>query len=415
MAGYTYSYDGDVTGNHGSYSSDFWIVKIDASGTIVWKYAYGGSYEDEANAIALCSDGGFIVAGITYSSNGDVSGNHGDTDYWVIRLNSSGQLQWQKCLGGSNHEEAYSVIQTSDDGFIVCGRSSSNDGDVTGNNGGTDCWVVKLNASGAIEWQKSYGGTDTEETNSIIQLADGNYIFFGYSCSNDGDVSGQHNPGSGNDDYWVVKINSTGTLLWQKCLGGSLSEQGQKIMPLNDGGFLLTGLCTSNDGDVSGIHSGFYSPDYWVVKINSTGVLAWQKCLGGSDQDEALSIAVTSDGGCIISGFSYSTNGDVTGHHSQTDWWIVKLASFSGIENILTKNHLEIYPNPCKNKLYLSQPDFPQTPLLCNIYSANGKLIASFIINNFNSEIDIKSFDSGLYHISLTSDKINFSGKFIKE
>ena len=126
-------------------------------------------------------------------------------------------IQWQKSLGGSNNDYAYAIRQTTDGGYIVAGYSSSNDGDVTGNHGGLDYWVVKLNSTGNIEWQKSLGGSSNDKAYAIQQTADGGYIVAGFSYSIDGDVTGNH----GAFDYWVVKLNSTGNIEWQKSLGRS--------------------------------------------------------------------------------------------------------------------------------------------------------------------------------------------------
>jgi len=163
------------------------------------------------------------VAGETWSNDGDVSGNHGGSDYWVVKLNSSGDIEWQKCLGGTNsdggifNDYIYSIQQTSDGGFIMACETMSNDGDVSGNHGSYDAWVVKLNSLGDIEWQKCLGGTNRDIANSIQQTSDGGFIVAGYTYSNDGDVSGNH----GYCDAWVVKLNSSGDIEWQKCLGGT--------------------------------------------------------------------------------------------------------------------------------------------------------------------------------------------------
>ncbi|MDN5355316.1 MAG: hypothetical protein PWQ43_258 [Rikenellaceae bacterium] len=143
MAGGTWSNDGDMSGNHGGY--DALVVKLNSSGNIEWQKCLGGTDNDFANSIQQSSDGGFIVAGETKSNDGDVSGNHGVYDYWVVKLNSSGDIEWQKCLGGTDYDYAYSIHQTSDGGFIVAGNTASNDGDVSGNHGASDAWVVKLN------------------------------------------------------------------------------------------------------------------------------------------------------------------------------------------------------------------------------------------------------------------------------
>ncbi|MGB4230357.1 MAG: hypothetical protein WBJ63_07370 [Bacteroidales bacterium] len=132
-----------MSGNHGG--GDYWVVKLDSSGTIQWQKCLGGTDNDEAKSIQQTSDGGYIVAGETWSNDGDVSGNHGIVDSWIVKLNSSGDIIWQKCFGGTDDDVAFSIQQTSDGGFIVAGGTWSNDGDMSGNHGGSDAWVVKLN------------------------------------------------------------------------------------------------------------------------------------------------------------------------------------------------------------------------------------------------------------------------------
>ncbi|MHA1651797.1 MAG: hypothetical protein ACTSYB_16515, partial [Candidatus Helarchaeota archaeon] len=192
--------------NHGGY--DFWVVKLSSTGVIEWQKCLGGSNNDWVYSVQQTADGGYIVAGFTVSNDGDVSGNHDGEDFcdfWVVKLSSTGVIEWQKCLGGSNYERAYSVQQTADGGFIVAGETKSNDGDVSGNHGGYDFWVVKLSSTGVIEWQKCLGGINDEGAYSVQQTADGGYIVAGYTDSNDGDVSGKH--GVCACDFWVVKLS----------------------------------------------------------------------------------------------------------------------------------------------------------------------------------------------------------------
>ncbi|OAA31353.1 hypothetical protein AT15_07600 [Kosmotoga arenicorallina S304] len=323
VAGWTASNDGDVSGNHGYY--DYWVVKLNNTGAIQWQKCLGGSYNDWAKSVYQTNDGGYVVAGITYSSDGDVSGNHGYSDYWVVKLDSTGNIQWQKCLGGSYNDWAESIIQTSDGGYVVAGFTESNDGDVTGNHGERDYWVVKLDGTGDIQWQRCLGGSGDDYAWSIIQTRDGGYVVAGITYSNDGDVSGNH----GYYDYWVVKLNNTGAIQWQKCLGGSSYDYAISIIQTNDGGYVVAGWTASNDGDVSGNH-GYY--DYWVVKLNNTGAIQWQKCLGGSSYDFVYSIIQTNDGGYVVAGYTDSNDGDVSGNHGGLDYWVVKLDSTGAIQ-----------------------------------------------------------------------------------
>ena len=372
VAGRSESNDGDVSGWHEGYvylddpTSDYWVVKLNSSGDIEWQKCLGGRDDDYASSIQQTSDGGFIVAGYSSSNDGDISGHHGSTgypyyDYWIVKLSSSGDIEWQRSLGGSDQDEAYSIQQTSDGGFIVAGSSRSNDGDVSGWHEGyiygepiSDCWVVKLNSSGDIEWQKCLGGSDGDVANSIQQTSDGGYIVAGASWSNDGDVIGNHGYG----DYWAVKLNSAGDIEWQKCLGGNDGDMAYSIQQTSDGGFIVAGYSYSNDGDVSGNHG---DGDYWVVKLNSAGALVWQKCLGGSDNDEPHSIQQTSGGGFIVAGSSRSNDGDVSGNHGHDDYWVVKLSPEEGISD--NNKGLQplaytitAYPNPFNSSCAITAP-----------------------------------------------------------
>jgi hypothetical protein len=323
VAGGTESNDGDVSGNHGAY--DYWVVKLNSSGNIEWQKCLGGTSYDVANSIQQTSDGGFIVSGYTGSNDGDVSGKYGATDYWIVKLNSSGDIEWQKCLGGIYDDFAYSIQQTNDGGFIVAGFKESNESDMSGNHGAIDALVVKLNSSGDIEWQKCLGGTNVDQAFSIQQTSDGGFIVAGGTWSNDGDMSGNH----GGSDYWVVKLNSSGDIEWQKCLGGTDYDGASSIQQTSDGGFIVTGGKVSNDGDVLVNHGDY---DAWVVKLNSSGDIEWQKCLGGTNVDQAFSIQQTSDGGFIVAGGTWSNDGDMSGNHGGSDYWVVKLNSSGDIE-----------------------------------------------------------------------------------
>jgi hypothetical protein len=191
VAGYSLSNNGDVTENHGNYD-DYWVVKLNGSGEIQWQKCLGGSSDDRAQSIRQTADGGYVVAGYSLSNDGDVTGHYGGRDYWVVKLSGGGEIQWQKSLGGSGYDEAYSIQQTTDGGYVVAGVSNSNDGDVTGHYGGRDYWVVKLSVSGEIQWQKSLGGSRDDYAYSIQQTMDGGYILAGGSRSTNGDVTGSH-------------------------------------------------------------------------------------------------------------------------------------------------------------------------------------------------------------------------------
>jgi len=318
VAGWSQSSDGDVSGNHGS--GDFWVVRLDASGNILWQKSLGGSGMDVAQSVQQTSDNGYIVAGATWSNDGDVSGNHGNGDYWVVKLDSGGNLQWQKTFGGSGIDNAFSVNITHDGNYIVAGWTQSNGGDVTGYHGGADFWIVKLDPVGNILWERSLGGSEAEHAWASFETIDGGFIIAGDSKSNDGDVTGNH----GNEDYWVVKLDPDGNPQWQKSLGGSNQDAARAIHQTDDGGYVVTGWSNSNDGDVTGNHG---DEDYWVVKLDPSGNIEWQKSLGGLSQERAKCIQYipTAQGVFVLAGFTRSPDGDVTGNHGNEDYWVVEL------------------------------------------------------------------------------------------
>ncbi len=320
--------DGNLTGTSPKGKTDIEVIKTSSTGAIQWKKRYGGSSTENATCVRQTADSGFIIVGSTKSNNKNVSGNHGGTDIWVVKLNPVGAIQWQKCLGGTSSEDAYSVIQTLDGGYIVAGFTTSSDSDATGLHGiYSDAFIAKLDSNGNKEWSKCYGGTQVEMAYSIVQTPDSNYTFAARTGSSDGDVSG-HNPGA-LDDYWVVKIDQTGNILWDRCYGGSGYETAQCIQKTFDGGYIVGGYSPSNDGDVTGNHGTY---DYWVVKIDAVGTLQWQKSYGGSASDFCKGVSQTADSGYIVIGSTYSTNGQVVGNHSANiDIWVLKINSIGTI------------------------------------------------------------------------------------
>ncbi|MEZ4802704.1 MAG: T9SS type A sorting domain-containing protein [Gelidibacter sp.] len=319
LCGSSSSSDGDVISNHGQ--RDSWVVKITSSGEIDWQNAIGGTGLDTSNSIEQTIDEGYIVAGSSQSNDGDVTGNHGNHDFWVVKFSSTGVINWQKSIGGSGNDIANSVKQTVDGGYIVCGRSQSSNGDVTVNHGGYDFWMVKLTDSGVIEWQKSLGGSNDDIATSIGLTNDGGYIITGYSYSHNGDVTNQH----GESDYWVVKITNMGNIEWQKSLGGSDSDFASDIKQTTDGGYIIAGYSLSTDGDITNSSNG----SIWVVKLSQIGIIEWQKSIGGIGAS-AFSIQQTDDYGFIVAGKNYMIDGSVL--TDNIDALIVKLSETGSIE-----------------------------------------------------------------------------------
>lgn len=418
------SEDGDISYNPWPGPTDnIWIMKINKQMDILWETMVGGSRVEELRDIIVTNDGGILLLAFTDSYDGDVTGYHGGYDLWLIKIDSTGQKQWNKCFGGNGLEDGGSVIQTSDGGYMIIGDTDGRGGgnyDTTCNfhNPGSfysDTWIIKLDSDRNIEWQQCYGGSYHDYANNAIELSDG-YIILAGTMSNDGDVSGYHStPGSGDngDDIWVFKIDKSGNLLWQKCLGGTYIEWARNIFPTSDGGFMIVGSTDSNDGDVVGFHGeipGFSLHDIWFAKIDSIGNLIWQYCYGGdldemiyrgvwqkSDWDYVLSIATsTVDWKCYP---SYPPGGG----YNLYDIRISELYD-STMANIITteseNNNIYIYPNPVTNYLNI---DFSAILLKNNItveiINLNGQILYTKKSSSQNLKIDMSNFKKGLYLI----------------
>jgi len=409
IIGGTTSSNGDILFNHGG--EDLFIIKLDNTGSVQWSRAFGGSDYERAYAIQQTTDEGFIVAGTTNSNDGQVSGNHGDGDIWVLKLNSLGNIQWKKALGGSSMEQPGSIQQTTDGGYVVAGLTWSNDLDVSGSNGGRDFWVVKLSEEGMIEWQKALGGSVSDDAHSIFQTNDGGYIVEGYTYSNDGDVTGQH----GGNDHWIVKLSEVGDIQWEKALGGSGQDAIYSIQQTTDGGFVLAGESESSNGDVPE-NQGL--EDLWMVKLSDLGEVQWTISLGGSKEDEAKIIQQTSDGGYFVLGTSFSNNGDVTGQHGNGDFWILKFSpDMVGVDNIpisVQSAPLEIFPNP-SNGMVSFQIESEEPSLTVLIADFLGRLVKDQTIPN-GGNLDLSGLPTGIYSVIATTPlgKV-FSSKICKQ
>lgn len=351
IAGRTLSSNADVSNNHGL--GDMWVVKLDPLGTIIWENALGGPLHEGARSIQQTNDGGYIVGGWSASTIGpgsDVTFNHGLNDVWVVKLDALGELEWERSLGGSQYDDAFDVKQTADGGYIVAGLTKSNDGDASGHHGDYDFWVVKLDATGTLVWQNTLGGTGAEIAESIIQASDGGYMVVGTTTSNDGDVSGNH----GQEDYWVVQLDALGELVWQKTLGGSGRElYCTTVQETSPGVFVVSGASNSNDGDVI---SGSGTTDVWLVQISGSGSIVWETSFGGSSGDVCNDAQMTDDGGLILAGQTYSNDGDVSGNHGAYDYWVLKLDGLSTSVEEFDQSAFRVWPNPARETVQLSIP-----------------------------------------------------------
>ena len=296
-----------------------------AQPTIDWQQLYGGSGADSGFSIAPTADGGYIVLGRTLSNDVQVSGNHGLHDLWVIKIDAIGGLEWQRCLGGSDIEEPGDIEQTPDGGYVLIGRTSSNDGDVSQLSGDRDIWVVRLTPTGEMLWERSYGGTGIEAGRWLQIQPNGDILLFGNTTSPE--LPGYH----GGGDLWLGLIDQNGNLLQQRCYGGTEQDIVGYSSLVSDGRIVLCGTTGSNDGDVSGFHDG---SDAWVALLDENWDIVWQKCLGGSSYENGTAICSGPANDLYVAVTALSLDGEISSPIGSVDYWIVRL---SGDGNILAE------------------------------------------------------------------------------
>ena len=284
---------------------DFWIIKIDKNGNMEWDETFGEKGTDIANSITQTKDRGYIIAGFIWTVYASKQ------DFWIIKLDENGNIEWGKTFDGDENDIAYSIIQTEDGGYAVAGSTGVR---VWGE---TNCWVIKLDAKGNMEWDNNFGGTGWDEIYSIIQTKDGSFITTGCVWSK----------GAGRGDVRVAKLNKRGDLVWDKTFGGSENDEAYSIFQTNDGGYAIAGFTVLEDtGD----------RDIWVIKLDKEGNKVWDRTFGGTSEDWANSIIQNKNGNYVVAGWTKSMGA------GKTDVWIVKLdkrgnlvwdKTFGGSEN----------------------------------------------------------------------------------
>jgi hypothetical protein len=411
---------GDKTENSNG-ARDYWIVKTDATGNIQWQNTIGGSNNDWLYSIEQTADNGYILGGYSTSNiSGDKTENsNGQEDYWIVKTDASGNIQWQNTIGGAANDYLRSVQQTADGGYMVAGYSMSNiSGDKTENsNGASDYWLVKTDTSGNIQWQNTIGGDQYDYLFSAQQTADGEYILGGYSGSG---TSGDKSENSmGGVDYWPVKTDASGNVQWENTIGGGATDELNAIRQTTDGGYVLGGTSGSNlSGDKTENSNG--TDDYWVVKTDASGIIQWQNTIGGSLYDYLLSVEETTDGGFMLGGYSSSNiSGDKTENSigsSAVDYWILKLQGTVGTNEAIAFDDVNFYPNPVMNEIRIESGEFKVERV--EVFDVMGeKVIDKSQESRAKNQvvIDVSLLAPGIYFINLT-DKVGNKAvkKFVK-
>lgn len=322
FTGSTSSIDGHVSGNHVWPQNplvgtrDFWIVEVDSNLNIIWQKCLGGTEYDEMRDAIQTFDGGYLVIGKTESNDGDVSGFHGDIDYWAVKLDSIGNIDWNVCIGSPLFDDGYSCCQLEDSSFLLAGVSQTA---FTNFHGSSDIAIAKISTSGSVIWTKSFGGSGVDQACKVIAGLNETFYVVGTSNSNDGDVHGA----MGFSDIWIFKSDLSGNILWDKCYGGSGLDYSFNANKTDNDGIIFTGWSVSNDSIyVVGNHGGY---DAWVAEIDSYGNLLWGKSLGGSENDIAKAVLKNEPNSCVLVSSSLSSDGDFNINYGDKDIWLTKL------------------------------------------------------------------------------------------
>jgi predicted secreted protein len=292
LCGYTMSF--------GAGSHDFWLLKVNASGSILLNQTYGGIGSDQAYSLIQTIDGGYALAGSTNSSGA------GNLDYWLVKTDATGTILWNKTYGGTGADIAMAVVQSSDGGYAIAGRSAPLGSSIN------DFWLLKTDSTGNVVWNKTYGGTANDQPNSMVLTIDGGYAMFGATTSF----------GAGGSDAWLVKTDSNGNIQWNKTYGGSGTESALYVVQTSEGGYALTG--STPVLAVGGV-------DIYLIKTDESGNQLWNKTYGGPANEDAYSLIQTIDGGYAIAGQTRSFG---YGNSANFDWYLIKADSECGLTQI---------------------------------------------------------------------------------
>ncbi|MCY7409124.1 MAG: hypothetical protein LH473_02535 [Chitinophagales bacterium] len=317
---------------------DFWVIKTDSTGLKLWDKRFGGFNGDFLEDAVESNDGGFLLGGWSVSDSGGNKSQHsrgGGSDYWVIKIDNEGNYQWDKTFGGSGYDVLFCLTKALDGGYLLAGYSESDSsGDKTQNNWGggyfhDDVWIVKIDSVGNKQWDRRYGGDESDGCRKILQTKNGGYLL---SCTSTSDSSGdksQNTWGIDDDDYWLIKIDANGNKLWDKDFGGLEYDLGSSMSVMQNGTIVIVGQSNSLiGGDRTVTNWGIYpDQDFWIVMLDSNGNKIWDQHYGGISNEYPNVVKVTSDDAILVTGYSNSgISGDKTeiGGQGNVNAWMIK-------------------------------------------------------------------------------------------
>ncbi len=283
------------TASFGAGGSDFWLVKTDAAGNIEWNQTYGGAEDESAKALIKTSDGGFAMVGNRHFSE------YWECDFWLVKTDSYGNMEWNQTYGGPEFDNANSLIETSDGGYAIAGGTNSFGA------GESDFWLVKTDAHGNTEWNQTYGGTDAETSTSLVETSNGGYALAGGRTGLEGGVLGFY---PFDNTVWLVKTDGYGNMEWNHTYGEKSGfKNAYSFVATSDGGYALAGY----------VPDGSYS-DFWLIKTDGSGNMQWNQRYGRGGDETAYSMVATSDGGYALAGVASGA----IGTEAYIDSWMIK-------------------------------------------------------------------------------------------
>ncbi len=407
---------------------DFWIIKLDAKGNEIWQRTIGGSGQEKLLSIAQTKDGGYILGG-TSSSNtsepdekgvidkyGKSEDSRGSLDYWVVKLDTKGEIKWQKTLGGQYVDELKSIEQTNDKGYILGGYSNSPiSGDKTqGNFGLNDYWIIKLDEDGNELWQHTLGGDQDDTLFALTQTNDGGFIAGGNS--NSGATNSKSKSNQNGADFWVLKLDKTGTIEWQETYNHGEKDVLTSIVENTDGTFLIGGYAQSESvqksvgkkADKEGIN------DYIALKIKATGEEIWIQTVGSKGDEILKKLFETRDGGYILAGTSIGkASKDKNAAIGGSDFWIVKLRDKE--KKIKEKEKIEAIPNPAISYTNVIVT-YEYQKGTATLFDLSGRIMQTIKLTGEKTiPVDLSNLPQGIYVIEVKTNVSTDGVKVIKK
>ncbi len=382
-------------------SEDGLVTKHDLNGNLIWTKSFGGNSSDRINKVIKLEQGGYVLAGYTYSTNLVNCNNRGMTDFWLIKLDEQGEMIWQHTYGGSDDDFAVDVIETKNGDLVIVGNSNSIDYDVAGNYGEWDAWALRTSSNGEIIWQQNFGNIGNDEVASVIELNNNNILLAGNSFSIDGNSLGK-------SDGWLVFLSEQGNLLNESKFGGKENDYIYSASINGSNEVLLSGQTYSQDNGIDN-YSG--NGDGWLLNIDYTGNLIWQDAIGGEEIDDIQTAIISNTGSILTVGSSKSKTGHVNGNSGSWDFWMTE---FNGQQLSILENDVLLFPNPSSTNLnYVLDKDFTGE---VSVIDVTGKIIyVESIYNLFKGQIDVSEFPKGIYILQCINESGAISKRFVKQ